>query len=150
MTAGIHDFSRASDLDRLLNNPDEVQALRAHLDDLAEGVAFRGSHRSQQFLRHIIEKTLQGSVDQLKERTIGVELFHRPPSYDTGEDAIVRVTASDVRRRLLQHYGRYGDQSPFRIQLPPGSYVPGIEFEPTPAAPVLTVATLPEPVLPAV
>jgi len=134
MTAGIHDFSRASDLDRLLNNPDEVQALRAHLDDLAEGVAFRGSHRSQQFLRHIIEKTLQGSVDQLKERTIGIELFHRVAAYDTGEDAIVRVTASDVRRRLLQHYGRFGETSRFRILLPPGSYVPEIECQPLAAS----------------
>jgi hypothetical protein len=130
MTAGIHDLSRASDLDRVLNNPEQVQALRAHLDELAEGVAFRGSHRSQQFLRHIIEKALQGSIDQLKERTIGIELFHRVPAYDTGEDAIVRVTASDVRRRLLQHYGRYGETARFRILLPSGSYVPEIECLP--------------------
>jgi hypothetical protein len=134
MTAGITDLSRASDLDRVLNNPEQVQALRVHLDELAEGAAFRGSHRSQQFLRHVIEKLFQGSVDQLKERTIGIELFHRPPSYDTGEDAIVRVTASDVRRRLLQHYGRYGETSRFRILLPPGSYVPEIECTPLPAA----------------
>jgi hypothetical protein len=134
MTAGITDLSRASDLDRVLNNPEQVQALRAHLDELAVGAAFRGSHRSQQFLRHIIEKVFQGSGDQLKERTIGIELFHRSPSYDTGEDAIVRVTASDVRRRLLQHYGRYGETSRFRILLPPGSYVPEIECTPLSAA----------------
>lgn len=135
MTAGIHDISRTSDLDRVLNNPEQVRALRAHLDELAEGVAFRGSHRSQQFLRHVIEKTIQGCVDELKERTIGIELFHRVPSYDTGEDAIVRVTASDVRRRLLQHYGRYGETSPFRIFLPPGSYVPEIACAPLVDAP---------------
>jgi hypothetical protein len=134
MIAGITDLSRASDLDRVLNNPEQVQALRAHLDELAEGAAFRGSHRSQQFLRHIIEKVFQGSVDQLKERTIGIELFHRSPAYDTGEDAIVRVTASDVRRRLLQHYGRYGETSRFRILLLPGSYVPEIECTPLSAA----------------
>jgi hypothetical protein len=127
MTAGITEPSRASDLDRVLNNPEQVQALRAHLDELAKGAAFRGSHRSQQFLRHVIEKVFQGSAGQLKERTIGIELFHRSPSYDTGEDAIVRVTASDVRRRLLQHYGRYGETSCFRILLPTGSYVPEIE-----------------------
>jgi len=144
MPAAIHDLSRASELDRVLNNPELVQALRAHLDEIAEGVAFRGSHRSQQFLRYIIDKTLQGSVHQLKERTIGIELFHRMPAYDTGEDAIVRVTASDVRRRLLQHYGRHGETSRFRILLPPGSYVPEIECAPV-------VAAAPEPLpLPAV
>ena len=151
MTAGITELSHASDLDRVLNNPEQVQALRAHLDELTEGAAFRGSHRSQQFLRHITEKVFQGSADQLKERTIGIELFHRPPSYDTGEDAIVRVTASDVRRRLLQHYGRYGETSRFRILLSPGSYVPEIECVPlaaaTPDPPPLPPASSDEPSL---
>lgn len=136
MTAGLHDVSRASDLDQVFNNPEQVEALRAHLDELAEGAAFRGSHRSQQFLRHVIEKALRGSVDELKERTIGIELFHRVPAYDTGEDAIVRVTASDVRRRLLQHYGRCRETSRFRILLPPGSYVPEIEWQPAAASAV--------------
>lgn len=147
MSTGTHDRIDASEIVSLLDDPERVAALRHHLEELTQGLAFRGSHRSQEFLRYVVEKTLQGSVDQLKERTIGVELFHRPPSYDTGEDAIVRVTASDVRRRLLQHYGRYGDRSPFRIQLPPGSYVPGIEFEPISAAPVVVAVPLPEPVV---
>src|SRR5580658_3740718 len=55
-----------------------------------------------------------------------MELFGRSASYDTGDDAIVRVTASDVRRRLLEHYGRYGATSEFRITLPSGSYIPEI------------------------
>jgi hypothetical protein len=145
MSAGTHDRIDASEIVSLLEDPERVAALRHHLDELTLGPAFRGSHRSQQFLRYVVEKTLQGSVDQLKERTIGIELFQRPPSYDTGEDAVVRVTASDVRRRLLQHYGRYGDKSHFRIQLPPGSYVPGIEFEPTPVA---VASVIPDPLLP--
>ena len=60
---------------------------------------------------------------------IGLELFERSPAYDTGEDAIVRVTASDVRKRLLQHYGKYGAASEFRISLPLGSYIPEIAYE---------------------
>ena len=58
-----------------------------------------------------------------------MELFGRSPTYDTGEDAIVRVTASDVRKRLLQHYGQYGATSGLRITLPLGSYVPVITHE---------------------
>jgi hypothetical protein len=131
MSAGIHEFNRPSDIGGLRGDAERVEALRRHLDELATGPAFRGSYRSQQFLRYVVEKALQGAVDQLKERTIGIELFQRPPDYDTGEDAIVRVTASDVRRRLLQHYGRHGDHSPFRIQLPPGSYLPEIEYGPS-------------------
>ena len=73
-----------------------------------------------------MEQAIAGHSEALKERLIGVELFGRSPSYDTGDDAIVRVTASDVRRRLLQHYGVYGAGSDFRITLPQGSYVPEI------------------------
>jgi hypothetical protein len=72
-------------------------------------------------------------LDSLKERVIGVELFGRSPDYDTGEDAIVRVTASDVRKRLLQHYGQYGATSGLRITLPLGSYVPVITHENRPS-----------------
>ena len=51
-------------------------------------------------------------------------MFGRSATYDTADDAIVRVTASDVRKPLLQHYGNTGAHSKFRINLPSGSYVP--------------------------
>jgi len=98
--------------------------LLVHLKDVLEGHAFKGSHRSGQFLRYIVEQAVAGNTDSLKERVIGVELFGRSPSYDTGEDAIVRVTASDVRRRLRQHYENQGEASGPHISLPVGSYMP--------------------------
>lgn len=103
-----------------------IAALRQHVGEIVDGAAFKGSHRSAQFLVYIVERAIAGSFDSLKERMIGMELFGRPPSYDTSEDAIVRVTASDVRKRLLQHYGRNGTASDFRISLPLGSYIPEI------------------------
>lgn len=127
MSSGMHIGIRPTPFADLEKDEEEIEALRRHLDDLTQAPSFKGSHRCQQFLRFVVERVLDGAVDQLKERTIGIELFHRLPTYDTGEDAIVRVTASDVRRRLLQHYGRYGDASQFRIRLQPGSYVPVIE-----------------------
>jgi hypothetical protein len=99
--------------------------LRSHLNEIIESAAFRGSHRSAQFLRFICEQALSGNLESLKERTIGVELFGRSPSYDTGEDAIVRVTASDVRKRLSTYYLSPGRApSELRISVPVGSYVP--------------------------
>src|SRR5262249_50928379 len=92
-----------------------------------ESPALKGSKRSQEFLQFVVEKALDGHYDDLKERTLGVELFGRRPSYDTGTDAIVRVTACDLRRRLLQFYAAGSDHSGYRIELPPGSYVP--EFQ---------------------
>src|SRR6267154_5028735 len=105
----------------------------AHLDEIIKAAAFRGSHRSQEFLKHIVEQALHGTPTDLRERSIGVALFHRPAAYDTADDAIVRVTASDVRKRLLQHYGNIGAEPKIRIGLPPGSYVPEFSFSPSSA-----------------
>jgi len=69
----------------------------------------------------------------LKERIIGTDLFHRPASYATGEDPVVRLKASEVRKRLAQYYHEEPHSSPVRIELPVGSYVP--EYHWNPAAP---------------
>jgi hypothetical protein len=121
--------AREADILKLAASEADVVLLRQHLKEIVEGTAFRGSHRSGQFLSYIVEQAVTGNFESLKERAIGVELFGRSPSYDTGEDAIVRVTASDVRKRLLQHYGQYGSASAFRISLPLGSYIPEIAHD---------------------
>jgi hypothetical protein len=98
--------------------------LREHLGDILDSPVFKGSRRSQEFLRYIVENALDGHCDQLKERSLGIELFGRPPSYDTAEDSIVRVSASDVRKRLMQYYAQPRTDPEFRIELPSGSYIP--------------------------
>lgn len=123
--------ARAAGFSRVVETEEDLKSLRQHLNDVVEGAAFKGSHRSGQFLKYIVEQAIAGHGDSLKERVIGVELFGRSPSYDTGEDAIVRVTASDVRHRLLQHYGIYKSHSDFRITLPQGAYVPEIVRAPS-------------------
>ena len=109
-----------------LQSEEDKAALRRHLYEIVEGRAFRGSERSIHFLEFILDKAIAGDFESLKERLIGIELFGRSPSYSTSKDAIVRVTASDVRKRLVQHYGWYGRPSRFQISLPPRTYVPEI------------------------
>src|SRR6202046_1770109 len=140
-------------LAKIVETEKDFARLQQHLKEVIEGEAFKGSLRSGQFLSYIVEESLAGRYSALKERVIGVKLFGRSPSYDTGEDAIVRVTASDVRKRLLQHYGKYGITSEFRISLPLGSYVPVINREPeetarhgNPVAIPEVPVTTPEPV----
>ena len=111
---------------KIVGSAEEVATLRSLLKEIIEGPAFKGSHRSGQFLEFVTEQAIAGNFDQLKERLIGVQLFKREPTYDTGEDAIVRVTASDVRKRLLQHYGWFGLECELRIDLPLGSYIPRV------------------------
>ncbi len=110
---------------RSIETKKDLAEFREHLKEVTESAAFRGSHRSAQFLKYICEQAIAGNLHSLKERAIGVELFGRPPAYDTGEDAIVRVTASDVRKRLSHYYlSSAGSSSELRINLPVGSYLP--------------------------
>jgi hypothetical protein len=107
----------------------DVASLEQHLNGVLEGEAFKGSHRSGKFLKYIVNRAIAGDFDSLKERAIGIEVFGRPPGYDTSADAIVRVTASDVRKRLLEHYSHPGMAAEYRISLPAGSYLPKITRE---------------------
>lgn len=114
------------EITKFAQSSQDVASFQHHLKEIIEGPAFKSSHRCRQFLKHIVDQAIAGHFELLKERTIGIELFGRPPAYDTGEDAIVRVTASEVRKRLLQHYGSTTTHSEYRIGLPLGSYVPSI------------------------
>jgi hypothetical protein len=88
----------------ILETEQDTARLRQHLKEIIEGEAFKGSHRSGQFLTYIVEEAIAGHFAALKERIIGVKLFRRGPSYDTGEDAIVRVTACDALRKIRNHF----------------------------------------------
>lgn len=96
----------------------------AALSRILHSPAFKGSKRCQELLEFLVAKRLDGDVAALKERVIGAELFSRDPAYDTSTDAIVRVKANEVRKRLAAYYGQEGRRDAIRIELPVGSYVP--------------------------
>jgi hypothetical protein len=98
--------------------------IRAQLELLLHDEVFRSSKRSVTFLKYVVEQTLNGSTDQIKERTIGVEVFGRDPSYDTNLDHIVRTAAVELRKRLATYYVDERHRSELRIGLLPGSYIP--------------------------
>src|SRR5262245_32225334 len=104
--------------------PDQLTVARQHLQEVLSSSAFAGSKRAQEFLQLVVEHALNDRTDSLKERMIGVEMFGRPVDYDTANDAVVRVKATEVRRRLAQYYQEAGRAFPLRIELPVGSYVP--------------------------
>jgi hypothetical protein len=104
--------------------PVTEEQVREELHRVLASHEFRTSKRSQDFLRYVVENTLQGQGDMLKERTIGIEVFGRPTSYDPSDDATVRVKAGEVRKRLGIYYSDHGSHNPVRIELPSGTYVP--------------------------
>ena len=108
---------------------EQVRLVRDHLEEILASSAFAGSKRSKDFLQLIVERALAGQFDSLRERVIGAEMFGRPIGYDTANDAVVRVKASEVRRKLAQFYSDSPKPAEVRIELPPGSYVPKFIWE---------------------
>ncbi|MGD0096168.1 MAG: tetratricopeptide repeat protein [Terracidiphilus sp.] len=110
-------------------HPNQVEAVRRHLQELLDSQSFANSKRSQDFLRLIVTHALEGDIDSLRERMIGAEMFGRPVSYDTGSDSVVRVRASELRKKLALFYTTEGtEKPPVRFELPSGSYVPRFHF----------------------
>jgi hypothetical protein len=122
--AGVN---RERQFSRQALNESQKSAVREELEKILESPAFRGSRRASELLTYAVEHRLNGREDLLKERTIGIEIFHRSPGYATGEDSVVRVNATELRRRLGQYYSR-GKGDEVRIDLPVGSYVPEFQW----------------------
>ena len=116
-------------------SPEQIALVRLHLKELKASHEFANSERSQDFLHLIVERTLEGKVDSLRERMIGAEMFGRPIDYDTGSDAVVRVKANEVRKKLAQFYLGADRKLAVRIELPSGSYVPKFIFDPAESKP---------------
>jgi hypothetical protein len=102
----------------------DAPAIRTQLERLLANPYLCNSKRCQALLGHIVETALAGSVEHLKERALGCDVFHRQPDYDTNQDSIVRTTAAEIRKRLAQYYLEPGHDQELRISLPAGSYVP--------------------------
>jgi hypothetical protein len=112
---------------------EERASVLAHLDKLLDSPAFVGSRRRQAFLRYVVEQTLAGNGASIKERNIAVDVFERSNDFDAQSASIVRVTGSEVRKRLAQAYASGLDRG-VRIELPLGSYQPVFHFDPEPDA----------------
>jgi hypothetical protein len=119
----------------------ERDRVRDELEAVLSSQHFCNSKRYPALLRYVVEHALSGDVGNIKERTLGIEVFGRPADYDTNSDTVVRYTAGEVRRRLAMYYHEHDDTS-IQITLTAGSYVPEflhIEDEPAQVAILPTV-----------
>jgi hypothetical protein len=115
-----------------------VDAVRDELDRLLASPFFSHSRRFPNFLRFVVEQTLAGDIEKIKERTLGIEIFGRDADYDTATDPIVRVTAAEIRKRVAQYYQDPAHSHELRISLPSGSYVP--QFHWPSSTPIAAIA----------
>jgi adenylate cyclase len=96
--------------------------VRAELDRVLASKGFAGAGRLSKLLRYVVEKTLAGETEQLKEYSVGIEVFDRDEKYDPRLDSIVRVEAGRLRTKLDEYYNSDGAAAALRISLPKGGY----------------------------
>ena len=120
------------------------------MESILASALFRTSRQCQRLLRHIVERTLDGHGEVLRERMIGMEVFDRPADYDPGQDPVVRIRAADVRKRLAQYYQANNGEREVVIDVPSGSYratfrvhsiSPGVQVENADGETVIVGAT---------
>lgn len=111
------------------------KAVLAELERAVESRWLRDSHHLRALLTHVVTETLEGREAGLKEYNLGVSVLHRPADYDPRTDAIVRVQVSQLRKKLQALYEAEPGNSPFRIEIPKGTYVPVFPQQAPVAAP---------------
>jgi hypothetical protein len=126
-------LSQAAKESPATGSPPDAEAIRAQLNRVLAHPLFTNSKRYPVLLAYTVEQTLLGNAGDLKERTIGVEAFGRNPDYDVNLDPVVRTSAAEVRRRLIQYYYDPIHTGELIIELTAGSYVP-VFRRPEPAA----------------
>lgn len=126
---------------RETNVPASPDDIRLQLGRILASATFSSADRMSGFLRYVVERTLAGEGDQIKEYVIGVAVFGRGEDYDPRLDSIVRVEARRLRTKLDEYYAADGRDDQIVISIPRGSYAPTFEERvPEAATPVVEAA----------
>lgn len=97
--------------------------VRAECERLLATPTFQQAPTLARLLRYLVDESLSGNAERLKEFAVGFEVFGRGPSFDPRVDTIVRAHARRLRQRLSEHYRTDGRLSPVVLELPRGHYV---------------------------
>jgi hypothetical protein len=96
----------------------------AELKSVCASRQFARSARLREFLHFMVQKRLKGEIESLKEYAIGVDVFGKKETFDQRKDAIVRVQANRLRRKLKLYYATEGVSNLIRLTVPTGGFVP--------------------------
>lgn len=111
-------------IEQVGSQPANLDAQRAEAAAVLHSEHFTRAPMLAHLLSYLCEKLFAGEAREIKEYSVGVEVFHRGASFDQNADSIVRVEANRLRKRLAAYYAGEGAQHPLQITIPLGQYVP--------------------------
>src|SRR5579863_9825395 len=126
----------------------ELGATQTQVQRILQSKAFRTSEVQRNLLAYLADKSLAGTSDNLKEYSVGLDVFGKPASYDPRQESTVRMHVGRLRQKLAEYYRTEGVDDPVIVDLPKGGF--RVTFEPRPVPeplPVAAVEPLPAPAL---
>src|SRR5215470_1173715 len=111
----------------------EADAIRQQIGRLVQSKTFQNSEVHRRLLQYLADRTLSGDADRLKEYTVGLEAFGKPPSYDPKHDSIVRLQMGRLRQKLAVYYQTEANGDPVLVTIPKGAFKLAFESNIAPA-----------------
>jgi hypothetical protein len=106
----------------------EVDAARAQVERIFQSKTFRSSDVLRHLLSYLVDASIAGTADDLKEYTVAVDALGRPSSYDPRQESAVRMQVGRLRQKLTEYYRTEGADDPIVVDLPKGGF--RVVFEP--------------------
>lgn len=100
------------------------------MERAAASAQLKRAARAREFLFYVGTKTLKEGCTEIHEQEIGHAVFGRDLGYETNLDNIVRVSATDLRKRIEGYFATEGADEPLIFEIPRGSYTPVFRWRP--------------------
>jgi hypothetical protein len=98
--------------------------IKEQLKRILSSPGFRNSRVLSGFLQFVVDETLIGKEQEIKEYTIGLRVLSKDNDFNPQLDGIVRIHAGRLRRALKEYYYEFGQMDPIWIEIPKGGYIP--------------------------
>ena len=124
----------------------ELDANQVQIQRIVQSKAFKTSEVHRNLLNYLAEKSLSGTAQNLKEYTVGLDVFGKPASYDPRQESVVRMHVGRLRQKLTEYYRTEGQDDPVIVDLPKGAFTltfaprPVVDVEPAPVPPSPTIS----------
>src|SRR5579863_7610429 len=106
----------------------EVETARAQVERIFQSKAFRSSDVLRHLLSYLVDASLTGTADDLKEYTVAVDALGKPSSYEHHQESAVRMQVGRLRQKLAEYYRTEGSDDSIVVDLPKGGF--RVVFEP--------------------
>jgi hypothetical protein len=112
--------------------PPELDANQLQVQRIVSSKTFKTSEVHRNLLTYLSEKSLSGEAQNLKEYTVGLDVFGKPSTYDPRQESVVRMHVGRLRQKLTEYYRTEGAEEPVVVDLPKGAFALTFTSRPAP------------------